>query len=70
MGARRKVNKEMGNIEVGGVRGGNDNEEDAIANGSGMIESQRVAGRMMAEEAVEGMEMMDGLCHGQRMGAA
>ena len=44
VGASKKVNKEIGDIEVGGVGGGDDNDEDAIANGSGMIESQQVAG--------------------------
>ena len=43
VGASRKVNKEKGDSEVGGVGGDDDNEDDAIANGSGMIESQQVA---------------------------
>ena len=43
MGASKKVNKEKGDSEVGGVGGGDGNDENAIANVGGMKESQQDA---------------------------
>ena len=43
VGASRKLNKEKRIGEVRGVGEGDDNDEDAIANDSGMIESHQVA---------------------------
>jgi len=43
VGASKKVNKEKGDSEVGGVGGGDGNDENAIANVGGMKESQQDA---------------------------